>query len=89
MLQATDFQDSCPIAVVALEVASTNEYLRRATADVFEQWTEALTERLGNRDHALSVLAALEGAFLLCRAQRNIAPMLAIGEITAATVATS
>src|SRR3954451_12384798 len=38
-LTATDFQDACPIATVALEVASTDEVLRRATAEVFEAWT--------------------------------------------------
>jgi len=86
-LAATDFQDACPIATVALEVASTNDDLRRATADVFEAWTVALTERLGDRERALAVLCALEGAFVLCRARRSVAPMLAAGEMAAAHVA--
>jgi AcrR family transcriptional regulator len=86
-LAATDFQDACPIATVALEVASTNEALRRATADVFEQWTVALTERLGDRGRALAVIAALEGAFVLCRASRTVEPMLAAGEMAAAYAA--
>jgi AcrR family transcriptional regulator len=86
-LASTDFQDACPITTVALEVASTNDALRRATADVFEQWTVALTERLGDRDRALAMLAALEGAFVLCRAQRTVEPMLAAGEMAAAHVA--
>jgi AcrR family transcriptional regulator len=88
-LQATDFQDACPIAVIALEVASTNEDLRRATAEVFAQWIEALTERLGDRETALSVLAALEGAFILCRAQRTVEPMLAAGRMAAIAIATT
>ena len=41
----TDYADACPIATVALEVASTNETLRVATADVFESWIAAGTER--------------------------------------------
>lgn len=86
-LTATDFQDACPIATVALEVASTNDVLRRATAEVFEQWTVALSERLGDRDLALAVIAALEGAFVLCRAQRSTEPMLAAGAMAAAHVA--
>ncbi len=86
-LAATDFQDACPIATVALEVASTNEDLRRATAEVFERWTAALTDRLGDRAHALAVLSALEGAFVLCRAQRTVEPMLAAGAMAAAHVA--
>jgi AcrR family transcriptional regulator len=86
-LAATGYEDACPIATVALEVASTNDDLRRATAEVFEQWTVALAERLGDRDRALAVLAALEGAFVLCRARRSVEPMLAAGAMAAAHVA--
>src|ERR671932_2665946 len=42
-LEETDYADACPIATVALEVASTNEQLRKATADVFDRWIGALT----------------------------------------------
>jgi AcrR family transcriptional regulator len=83
-LEATDFEDACPIETVALEVASTDERLRRATAAVFEQWTVALTERLGDRRRALAIIAALEGAFVLSRAARSTEPMLAAGEMAAA-----
>lgn len=86
-LEATDYEDACPIATVALEVASTDDRLRQATADVFEQWTVALTERLGDRAQALAVIAALEGAFVLCRASRSTEPMAAAGEMAAALVA--
>jgi len=85
-LEATDFEDACPIATIALDVASTNESLRRATDRVFDRWTSALTDRLGNRDHALAILSALEGAFILCRAQRTTTPLLAAGEMAAALV---
>lgn len=83
-LRLTDFQDACPIAVIALEVASTSEPMRRATHAVFEQWTAALAERLGSRDRALAIIAALEGAFVLARASRTIEPLLAAGEMAAA-----
>lgn len=86
-LEATDYEDACPIATVALEVASTDDRLRQATADVFEQWTVALSERLGDRAQALAVIAALEGAFVLCRASRSTEPMAAAGEMAAALVA--
>ncbi|HEY1853281.1 MAG TPA: TetR/AcrR family transcriptional regulator [Solirubrobacterales bacterium] len=86
-LEATDYEDACPIATVALEVASTDDRLRRATADVFEQWIEALSERLGDREKALAIIAALEGAFVLCRASRSTEPMLAAGKMAAALVA--
>ena len=82
-LRATDYADACPIATVAGEVASTNEILREASADVFELWLGALTADLAeagvapaeSRKAALSVLAILEGAFLLCRALRSTEPM--------------
>jgi AcrR family transcriptional regulator len=86
-LAATDYEDACPIATVALEVASTDDRLRRATAAVFEQWVAALTERLGDRGKALAVIAALEGGFVLCRASRSTEPMLAAGEMAAGLVA--
>ena len=42
-LRQTDYADACPIETVALEVASTNEPLRKATAAVFESWIAAGT----------------------------------------------
>ena len=44
-VRATGYQDACPIAAIALEVASTNERLRLATADVFASWIETATDR--------------------------------------------
>ena len=44
-LRQTGYADACPIATVALEVASTNEPLRLATAEVFERWISSSTER--------------------------------------------
>jgi AcrR family transcriptional regulator len=43
-LRETDYADACPIATVALEVASTNEPMRRATAEVFESWIDVATD---------------------------------------------
>jgi AcrR family transcriptional regulator len=86
-LEATDYEDACPIATVALEVASTDDRLRAATAAVFERWTAALTERLGDREKALAIIAALEGAFVLCRASRDTEAMHAAGAMAAALVA--
>ena len=85
-LEATDYEDACPIATVALEVASTDDRLRQATADVFEEWTVALTERLGDRDRALAVIAALEGAFVLSRALRSTEPVELAGEASVASI---
>ena len=93
-LENTDFADACPIATEAGEVASTNEVLRQATADVFESWLAAVTEdatRAGvnparARALAQAVLALLEGAFLLSRATRSTEPMRSCSDAAVALV---
>jgi AcrR family transcriptional regulator len=84
-LRETDYADACPIATVALEVASTNETLRLATADVFTEWidgadayfTHAGIARARARELSLAMLSLLEGAFIFCRAMRTTEPMAA------------
>jgi len=86
-LQASDYADACPIATVALEVSSTSEPLREACAEVFEGWIAAGTERFaayglpadGAREMTISMLAALEGAFVLARALRSTEPLRVAG----------
>ena len=93
-VRVTDFQDACPIAVIALEVASTNERLRLATADVFESWITSATARFAAagfprrraRELALALIAALEGAFVLARALRDTTALSVAGRTLAATV---
>lgn len=94
VLRETDYADACPIATVALEVASTSEPLRLATADVFESWIAATATRFCEggipavraRELAIATLAALEGAFVLSRAMRDIAPVEIAGVAAAAAV---
>jgi len=84
-LEETDFAVACPIATVALEVASTNERLRLATAEVFDSWIAACTGRLEaasiSADHArllaLTLMSLLEGAFMLSQAMKSTEPMRA------------
>jgi AcrR family transcriptional regulator len=86
-LRLTDYADACPIATVALEVASTNETLRQATADVFADWITALTGRVVAAgvdaaiatNFAISAIALLEGGFVLSRALRSTEPLEAAG----------
>lgn len=93
-LVETDYADACPIATVALEVASTSEPLRQATADVFESWIVGLAGRFeaagiaaeAARELAMSTIALLEGAFVLCRSLRSTAPMAAAGAAATARV---
>lgn len=78
-LVETDYADACPIATVALEVASTNDTLRQATADVFDGWIEHGTpyftrwgiDEASARALTITMITSLEGAFVLSRAQRS------------------
>ena len=94
-VRATGFQDACPIAAIALEVASTNERLRIATADVFDSWIATATARFAaagipeprSRELAIAMIAAIEGGFLLARATRDTTALHTAGRLLADTVA--
>jgi AcrR family transcriptional regulator len=94
-LRETDYADACPIATVALEVASTSEPLRQATADVFESWIVGLAPRFvatglseeRARELAIAVLCGLEGAFVLARAMRETVALDVAGAVAADAVA--
>jgi AcrR family transcriptional regulator len=94
VLRATDYADACPIETVALEVASTNEVLREATADVFERWIEsgaghfraAGIDDASARELAIFVIFLLEGAFVHARATRTTEALDVAGKLAATTV---
>nr|WP_296766108.1 TetR/AcrR family transcriptional regulator [Rhodococcus sp. (in: high G+C Gram-positive bacteria)] len=87
LLAALDYTEACSIETIALEVASTNERLRLATATVFNRWIDDLDTWYGQmglpenerRRLALVFLTSLEGAFVLCRSLRSLEPMDAAG----------
>jgi len=93
-LVETDYADACPIATVALEVASTNEQLREACADVFDSWIAGATQYFAAagipqstaRELAISMLCLLEGAFVFCRAMRSTEPLHVAGANAVAAV---
>jgi TetR/AcrR family transcriptional regulator, lmrAB and yxaGH operons repressor len=91
-LEASGYRDGCPIATVTLEAAGTSETVRLAAERVFNSWLEALgqglvadgldAEQAARR--ALLVLCAIEGALLLARARRDLAPLQAVRDELAA-----
>ena len=89
-LAASDYADACPIATTALEVASTNDHLRQATADVFTAWIDAGTEKFAKfgigteaaRTLTITAVNNLEGAFVLCRSLRDTEAMAVAGAAT-------
>ncbi len=95
VLRATDYADACPIATVALEVASSDEPLRVVTEEIFESWLSAATQRFTAvgipedraRDLATLFIGALEGGFLLSRAAQDTAAMESLGRSVVSLVA--
>lgn len=93
-LRDTDYVDACPIATIALEVASTNERLRLATAEVFDDWIAGCAAYFAgagiddgrSRELAITLLSLLEGAFVFCRATRSTEALEVAGEVAAARV---
>ncbi|MFF4321348.1 TetR/AcrR family transcriptional regulator [Streptomyces sp. NPDC001568] len=96
-LAAADYADACPIGTVALEVASSNEVLRTATAEVFEEWVGAAAQWFGRwvaeprtaRSLACSMVMMLEGAFMLSRAARDPEPLRVAGRSMASLMRTT
>ena len=91
----TDYADACPIATVALEVASTSEPMREAAAEAFESWLAVLTVRFAEagvparraRELAVELFCAIEGAFLLSRTTRSTEAIAVVGRAATAAVA--
>jgi TetR/AcrR family transcriptional repressor of nem operon len=85
LLESTDYLRGCPIGNLALELAGTHPAARRLIAENFTGWLEAvemcladasgrLPESVDRKQLALFVLTTMEGAVMLARAYRNIAP---------------
>lgn len=87
VLAATDYIDVCPLGTVAREVASTDDGLRAAADQAFAGWINSLAgelERHGCDEAtaaatAVTVIAALEGGFVLARARRDAELLRSIG----------
>jgi TetR/AcrR family transcriptional repressor of lmrAB and yxaGH operons len=87
-LERSDYRDGCPIATVTLELASDSKALRVAATETFDSWLDALHQRLlvagvsapVAERRALLVLSAIEGALILARARRDLAPLAAVRE---------
>ena len=92
----TGWANMCPVATVAGEIADTEPGLRQVAAEVMASWIDDGTRYLAGRGLSqadartamYALLTALEGGFLLARAQRTTEPLLAAGHAVAAYVAT-
>lgn len=80
---ASDFRAGCPIVAVAVETNDDAPQLASSAGAVFARWQEALAalfrrhglpEERGKRLAAF-VIAAAEGAMVMCKAEKSAAPM--------------
>jgi TetR/AcrR family transcriptional repressor of lmrAB and yxaGH operons len=83
-VQASGFQAGGPITAVALEAASTNERLNAACHQAYQSWQVVIEQKLVADGYeavrakrlATVVIALIEGAIILSRSERNVAPLL-------------
>ena len=90
-MASTGFANMCPVASVAAEIADTVEELRSTSAAVFNGWLDGGTAYFvarglpesQARDVTTSIVAGLEGAFVLARTLRSTEPLLSAGRVLA------
>ncbi|MFF5189163.1 TetR/AcrR family transcriptional regulator [Streptomyces sp. NPDC000345] len=78
-----DFRVGCPVVAVAVESADAAPEAARSAAAAFARWQQALATLLlrhglteeRSRRLAAFVVAAVEGAVVMCRAERSTAPI--------------
>ena len=79
----TGWANMCLVVTVAGEIADAEPELRQVAAEVIASWVEEGSRYLAGRGLSqadaraamYALLAALEGGFLLARAQRDAAPL--------------
>jgi len=82
ILRASDFGAGCPVATAALE-GSHQPTARDIAGEVFADWQMVIADALRRgglpaaraRSIAALLLASIEGAIILCRAQRSLRPL--------------
>ena len=82
-LERSNWKDGCPVAATALQVSTTSEPLRLASADIMASWAALIADHLQRcgctkKEASVAaelVLALLEGAELLARIHRDRTPL--------------
>ncbi|CAM3780942.1 TetR/AcrR family transcriptional regulator [Kibdelosporangium persicum] len=84
-LVESDFREGCPIATVALDAAADSEQIRQACDGAYAGWERVIADSLAEQGIknaealATTVLAAIEGALLLARTRKDLAPLRQVG----------
>lgn len=78
----------CPVAGVVVDTYSEDEDVLELCRDSFRQWISLLTSQLAAiglprpsaRSLAITALASIEGALILSRAERSVAPLATVAD---------
>ncbi|OHV05037.1 TetR/AcrR family transcriptional regulator [Mycobacterium talmoniae] len=83
LLQDSDFTAGCPVVAAAIGPADEEPQLTAEAGKIFGHWRAALAQAFAADGFdepdatslAVTAIAALEGAVVLCRASRTVAPL--------------
>jgi AcrR family transcriptional regulator len=83
VLVKSDFRAGCPVVAVTVESHEDAPQLAAAAAAVFDRWQDTLATGLANAGVpderagrlARLIVAAVEGATIMCRARRDLSPL--------------
>jgi TetR/AcrR family transcriptional regulator, lmrAB and yxaGH operons repressor len=87
-LTDSNFAAGCPVAAAAIGSADDDAALTAVAGSIFEDWRDALArafesdgcDAAGAAALAVTTIAALEGAVVLCRSTRSIQPLHEVAE---------
>lgn len=87
ILRESDFRAGCPVVAVSVEANDEEPEVTDAAAAAFRRWTRELAAGLHRagideeraRRLATITIAAIEGAVVLCRAERSTKPLDDVG----------
>jgi len=88
ILRDSDFAAGCPVVAAAISTSDEDPRLANDAAQIFDRWRAALTcsfvaDGFGNSEAealATTMLAAIEGAVILCRSLRSAQPLRDVAE---------